>query len=175
MAKFVCRFSNVSNSCKCIFNSTCLLESHSLEYTMTHQTCEYDCHWGHLGDVWQNLVILDFLSSSGWFTSHSFFGWLSTTTMCSGSLIYLLARPGRSHGGGYRRTCQLLRTSFWTFTRFGRKVAGSNSTGLFLELTLEEPVFLQCEYYSIILLQQEASALWSRVVINNNGILIHCS
>jgi hypothetical protein len=31
------------------------------------------------------------------------------------------------------------------------------------------------EYYSIFLLQQEASALWNTVVINNNGILIHLS
>jgi hypothetical protein len=30
-------------------------------------------------------------------------------------------------------------------------------------------------YYSIFLLQQEASALWNTVVINNNGILIHFS
>jgi hypothetical protein len=45
-------------------------------------------------------------------------------------------------------------------TRYGRKVVGSNSTGLFLELTLEEElVFLHREYYSIFLLQQEASAL----------------
>jgi hypothetical protein len=33
------------------------------------------------------------------------------------------------------------------------------STGLFPELTLEELVFLHSEYYSIFLLQQEASAL----------------
>jgi hypothetical protein len=33
------------------------------------------------------------------------------------------------------------------------------STGLFLELTLKELVFLYHEYYSIFLLQQEASAL----------------
>jgi hypothetical protein len=32
---------------------------------------------------------------------------------------------------------------------------------------------LCCEYYSIFLQQQEASALWNTVVINNNGILIH--
>jgi hypothetical protein len=30
----------------------------------------------------------------------------------------------RSHGGGNGRTCQLP-TSFWTFTRFGRKVVGN--------------------------------------------------
>jgi hypothetical protein len=50
-------------------------------------------------------------------------------------------------------------TSFWTFTRFGRKVARNNSTGLFPELTLKELVFLCHESYSIFLLQQEASAL----------------
>jgi hypothetical protein len=33
------------------------------------------------------------------------------------------------------------------------------STGLFPELTLEELAFLHHEYYSIFLLQQEASAL----------------
>jgi hypothetical protein len=61
-------------------------------------------------------------------------------------------------GGGYLRTCQLL-TSFWTFIRFGRKSVGINSTSLFPELNLKELVFLQCEYYSIFLLQQEANAL----------------
>jgi hypothetical protein len=40
-----------------------------------------------------------------------------------------------------------------------RKVAGSNSIRLFPELTLKELVFLHHEYYSIFLLQQEASAL----------------
>jgi hypothetical protein len=44
-------------------------------------------------------------------------------------------------------------------TRFGRKVAGNNSTGLFPELTLEELSFLCHKYYSIFLLQQEAGAL----------------
>ncbi len=34
-------------------------------------------------------------------------------------------------------------------------------------------IFLHHEYYSIFLLQQEASVLWNTVVINNNGILIH--
>jgi hypothetical protein len=53
--------------------------------------------------------------------------------------------------------CQL--TSFWTFTRFKRKVEGNNSTSLFPELTLEELVFWCHEYYSIFLLQQAASAL----------------
>jgi hypothetical protein len=63
----------------------------------------------------------------------------------------------RGHGGGYGRTSQLP-TSFWTFTRFGRKVvAGDKSTGLFPELTLKELVFLHGEYYSIFLLQQEQS------------------
>jgi hypothetical protein len=36
---------------------------------------------------------------------------------------------------------QLL-TSFWTFTRFRRKVAGNKSTGLFPALILGELVFL---------------------------------
>jgi hypothetical protein len=36
--------------------------------------------------------------------------------------------------------------------------------------------FLHHKYYSIFLLQQEASALWNTVlVINNNGILVHLS
>jgi hypothetical protein len=61
--------------------------------------------------------------------------------------LSLTARPGISHG------------AFLTFTRFGRKVVGNNSTSLFLELTLEELVFLLHKYYSIFLLQQEASAL----------------
>jgi hypothetical protein len=42
---------------------------------------------------------------------------------------------------------------------FGRKVVGSNSTGLFPELTLEELVFVHHEYYSIFLLQQQARKL----------------
>jgi hypothetical protein len=43
---------------------------------------------------------------------------------------------------------------------FGRKVvAGNKSTGLFPELSLEELVFLCCEYYSMFLVHQEASAL----------------
>jgi hypothetical protein len=49
------------------------------------------------------------------------------------------------------------------------------STGLFPELTLKELVLVCCEYYSIFQLQQEASALWNTVVINNNGILTHFS
>jgi hypothetical protein len=44
-------------------------------------------------------------------------------------------------------------------------VAGNNSTGLFPELTLEELVLLHHEYYSIFLLQQEASALWNTVLV----------
>jgi hypothetical protein len=47
-----------------------------------------------------------------------------------------------------------LPTSFWTFTMFmfGRKVVAWNkSTGLFPELSLEELVFLCCEYYSMFL------------------------
>jgi hypothetical protein len=35
-------------------------------------------------------VILNFLGSSGWFNSCSLVDWLSITTMCSSSLIYLL-------------------------------------------------------------------------------------
>jgi hypothetical protein len=63
----------------------------------------------------------------------------------------------RSHGGGYRRTSQLP-TSFWTFTRFGRKVVvTSKSTKLFPELTLKELVFLHHEYYSIFLLAATGS------------------
>jgi hypothetical protein len=50
-----------------------------------------------------------------------------------------------------------LPTSFWTFTRFGRKVAGSKSTALFPELTPKELVLLCHEYYSIFLLQQAGS------------------
>jgi hypothetical protein len=45
---------------------------------------------------------------------------------------------------------------------FGRKVvvAGNKSTAsLFPELSLEELVFLCCEYYSMFLVHQEASAL----------------
>jgi hypothetical protein len=66
-------------------------------------------------------------------------------------VVYLPAR------GGYGRTCQLP-TSFWTFTRFGRKMQGA-MTGLFPELTLRELVFLLHKYYSIFLLDQEASAI----------------
>jgi translation initiation factor 6 (eIF-6) len=57
----------------------------------------------------------------------------------------------------------------------GEWLVRNNSTGLFPELTLEELVFLHHEYYSIFLLQQEASALGNTAVINNNGILIHFS
>ena len=39
------------------------------------------------------------------------------------------------------------------------KEESGKSTGLFPELTLKELVFLHCEYYSIFLLQQEASGL----------------
>jgi hypothetical protein len=78
--------------------------------------------------------------------------------MCSSSLIYLLDLEEVTEEVSYGRTSQLP-TSFWTFTRFGTKVAGSKSTGLFPELTLKELAFLHCKYYSIFLLQQEASAL----------------
>jgi hypothetical protein len=57
----------------------------------------------------------------------------------------------------------------------GKWQGTSQLAGLFPELTLEELVFLFHEYYSILLLQQEASALWNTVVVNNNGILIHFS
>ncbi len=40
---------------------------------------------------------------------------------------------------------------------------------------VKELVFLCRKYYSIFLLQQDASALWNTVVINNNGIFIHFS
>jgi hypothetical protein len=61
--------------------------------------------------IWQIVVALNFWCSSVWSTSHS---WLSTTTMCSGHLIYLLDLWGDMERGGYRRTSQLP-TSFWTF------------------------------------------------------------
>jgi hypothetical protein len=78
--------------------------------------------------------------------------------MSSSSLIYLqdLGEVTEEVTGGLVN-CQL--PSGWTFTRFRRKVVGSKSTGLFPELTLEELVFLHHRYYSIFLLQQEASAL----------------
>jgi hypothetical protein len=64
--------------------------------------------------------------------------------MCSGSLIYLLdlllGEVMEEVMGGLV-DCQ---NSFWTFTRFGRKVAGSNSTSLFPELTLEELLYYSC-------------------------------
>jgi hypothetical protein len=53
--------------------------------------------------------------------------------------------------------CQL--ASFWNFCTYGRESLRDLSTGLFPELTLEELVSLCCKYYSIFLLQQEASAL----------------
>jgi hypothetical protein len=58
----------------------------------------------------------------------------------------------QAHGGGYRKTCQLP-TSFWTFT------IGREQFSLFPELTPEELVFLHRKFYSIFLLQQEASTL----------------
>jgi hypothetical protein len=67
----------------------------------------------------------DSLAVVGWFVNHIYHvqQWFN-----------LPARPGRCHRGEYGRTCQLSST-FWTFTRFRRrKVAGSNSTGLFLNL-----------------------------------------
>jgi translation initiation factor 6 (eIF-6) len=89
-------------------------------------------------------------------------------------LIYLLDLGEVTEEVTGARTCQLP-TSFWAFTRFGRKVVGNNSIGLFPKLTIEELLFLHHEYYSIFLLQQEASALSNTVVINNNGIVIHFS
>jgi hypothetical protein len=41
----------------------------------------------------------------------------------------------------------------------GKYQGTSQPASLFPELTLEEPVFLCCKYYSIFLLQQEANAL----------------
>jgi hypothetical protein len=78
--------------------------------------------------------------------------------MCSSSLVYLLdLGEVTEEVMGALVNCRL--PSGWAFTRFGRKVAGNKSTSLFPELTLEELVFLCHEYYSIFLLQQEASAL----------------
>jgi hypothetical protein len=45
------------------------------------------------------------------------------------------------------------------FDKVQKESGRDKSTGLFPELTLKELVFLCCEYYSIFLLQQEASAL----------------
>jgi hypothetical protein len=67
--------------------------------------------------------------------------------MCSGSLIYLL---------DLGEVMEQL-SSGLSPARFRRKVAGSNSTGIFPELTLRELVFLCCKYYSIFLLQQAGS------------------
>jgi hypothetical protein len=82
--------------------------------------------------------------------------------MCSQQYFNLPARPVRSHGGGFGRTSQLAADFLLdTFTRFRRKVVGTSQPASSLkQLTLEELVFLCCEYYSIFLLQQEeASAL----------------
>jgi hypothetical protein len=51
-------------------------------------------------------------------------GWLVKCYYCVQQHFNLPARPVRSHRGGYGRTSQLL-TSFWTFTMFGRTVAGN--------------------------------------------------
>jgi hypothetical protein len=40
-----------------------------------------------------------------------------------------------------------------------KEISGDSSTGLFPEVTLKELVFMCHEYYSIFLLQQEASTL----------------
>jgi hypothetical protein len=45
------------------------------------------------------------------------------------------------------------------FHQVQKESGRDKSTGLCPELTLKELVFLPCEYYSIFLLQQEASAL----------------
>jgi hypothetical protein len=60
-------------------------------------------------------------------------------------------------GGGYGRkvNCQLPSD----FHKVWKESGGDKSTGIFPELTLLELVFLCHEYYSIFLLQQEASAL----------------
>jgi hypothetical protein len=74
----------------------------------------------------------------------------------------------------YRRTCQATADFLLDFHQVWKESGGDKSTGLIPELTLKELVFLHHKYYSIFLLQQEASALWNTVVINDNGILIHC-
>jgi hypothetical protein len=45
------------------------------------------------------------------------------------------------------------------FHKVWKESGRDKSTSLFPELTLEELVFLCCKYYSILLLQQEASAI----------------
>jgi hypothetical protein len=68
--------------------------------------------------------------------------------MCSSSLVYLLDL-GEVSKEEVTRGLVNCPTSFWTFTRFGRKVFGIISTGLFPELTLKKLVFLHRKYYYI--------------------------
>ncbi len=65
----------------------------------------------------------------------------------------------RSHGGGYGRQDRSIANFLLDFHNVQKESGRDKSTGLFLELTLEELVFLHHEYYSIFLLQQEASVL----------------
>jgi hypothetical protein len=71
------------------------------------------------------------------------------------------ARPVRSHGGGYgwedKSTVNL--RLLLDFHQVWKESGGDKSTSLFSELILEELVFLHLKYYSIFLLQQEASDL----------------
>jgi hypothetical protein len=77
--------------------------------------------------------------------------------MCSGSLIYLLEEV--TGGGQVKATAYFL----LDFHQVQKESGRDKWTSLFPELTLEELVFLHHEYYSIFLLQQEASALWNTV------------
>jgi hypothetical protein len=65
----------------------------------------------------------------------------------------------RSHGGGYGRSNKSTADFLLDFHKVQKEVGGDKSTILFPELTLKELVFLCHEYYSLFLLQQEASAL----------------
>jgi hypothetical protein len=106
-----------------------------------HQGDCWQCHPNQrMLHPWQIVVSLNYWCSSGWFTSCSWLvGWLSTTTMCSSSLIYLLDLWGAMEeltagnqaiildercsvmplkclcfvGGGYGTRTSQLPTSFW--------------------------------------------------------------
>jgi hypothetical protein len=54
---------------------------------------------------------------------------------------------------------KLLTSLLLDFDKVWKESGGDKSTGLFPELILEDLVFLCYEFYSIFLLQQEASAL----------------
>jgi hypothetical protein len=71
-------------------------------------------------------------------------GWLSATTMCSGSLVYLLARPGRSHGGGYGWLVNHQLPSGLSPGLEGRWWGAIQLVSSLKWLTLEELVFLHC-------------------------------